>query len=726
MTTANAETRSFQAETRELLDLMIHSLYTNREIFLRELVSNASDALDKLRFEALKDSALRDGSEELRVRLEPDAEANTLVVDDNGIGMTRDEVVENIGTIARSGTKAFVEAARSGKDVTEEGESTPDLIGQFGVGFYSAFMVAEKVVVETRKAGTDEAVRWTSLGDGEFTVEDIEKAESGTRITMHLRPAVPEEGAEADAPVQDFTDPMTVRDVVKRYSDFVAYPVQMDMEHTLPVEPKEGEEPPEQPETTTEIRTETLNSMKPLWTRPKSEIEDKEYLEFYRHATHDWQEPLATVHFRAEGTHEYTALLFLPSQRPQDLLDPTQHHSRLSLYVKRVFVMQECEELLPPWLRFVRGLVDSSDLPLNVSRETLQHNRQVGQIRKRLTKKVIEALAGLQTDKREAYSRFWTSLGTVIKEGLYLDETHREDLAGLCLFQSSSGGAPAEPLDVFQPPKEEGEADTPPSEVCPYGYTTLAEYVARMPLAQKAIYYVTGPDRASVENSPHIEAARAKGYEVLFFVEPVDEWVLQRLDTFGDKPLTSLDRGAGDLEDGDEESQREEKQAELEPLLSAAQESIDDYVKEVRLSSRLRSSPAVLVSDDGALSPQLIQALRASGQQVPTQKRILELNPKHAVLNELSSLHGGGDEARFHLFVELLHGQALLAEGSPVPDPARYARLVTELMAPGTLEASEELASAAASGGAEADSKANEDKAEDAAEGEASEAEAGS
>ncbi|MDG2148708.1 MAG: molecular chaperone HtpG [Planctomycetota bacterium] len=690
MTSANPETRTFQAETRELLDLMINSLYTNREIFLRELVSNASDALDKLRFEALRDPSLRDGGQELRIRLEPDAEAQTLCIDDNGIGMTREEVIENIGTIARSGTRAFVDELRKGQD-SEEGNATPDLIGQFGVGFYSAFMAAEKVVVETRKAGEEEAVRWTSCGDGEFTVEDIEKSQSGTRICLHLRKPDTGEDGEPAADAQDFTDEFTLRDVVKRYSDFVSYPIQMDVERT------EGEGDDKK----TETRTETINSMQPLWTRAKAEISSEEYLDFYRHVSHDWQEPLGTIHFRAEGASEYTALMFIPSVRAQDALDPTQHHSRLSLYVKSVFVMQECEELLPPWLRFVRGLVDSSDLPLNVSRETLQHNRQVGRINKRLVKKVLEALSNLSQEKRAEYSRFWVSLGSMIKEGIYMDDAHRDELAALSLFQSSAGGPPKAP--------SEDEA-TETDEVCPHGFTMLSEYVGRMPLAQKAIYYVTGPDRSSVENSPHIEAAREKGYEVLFFVDPVDEWILQRLHTFEDKPLMSLDRGAGDLEEEEGGEKVEEKKAELEPLFQSAQESLDDYVKEVRLSSRLRSSPAVLVSDEGALSPQLEQAFRAAGQEVPKQKRILELNPSHPVLEQLTSLHENPDKTRFHLFVELLHGQALLAEGSSVPDPARFARLVTELMAPGT------LTQASSGSGAEGQGDAAQEKAEDGSE----------
>jgi molecular chaperone HtpG len=679
MPTTQPETHEFQAETRELLDLMIHSLYTHGEIFLRELISNASDALDKLRFEALKDTSLRPGDEELRVRLEPDAEARTLVIEDNGIGMTRQEVIDNIGTIARSGTQAFLEELKKasktrakskgkgkakGKKIAEPTEA-PEMIGQFGVGFYSSFMVAEKVVLETRRAGTDEAVRWTSTGDGEFSVEDIEKASCGTRITLHLRPT----GDGEDEQSQDFTDDWTLRDIVKRYSDFVGYPVQMDVEHT------EGEGD----EQKTVTRTETINSMKPLWTRSRSEITEEEYTEFYKHLTHDWQAPLDTIHFQAEGTTEYTALMYLPVDRPRDIFDPSQHQSRLSLYVKRVFVMQECEELLPSWLRFVRGLVDSSDLPLNVSRETLQHNRKIQQISSRLVKKVIEKLSSLQGEQRLRFTRFWVALGTILKEGLYLDEKHGEALSKLCLFQSSAGDGPSDTLS--QEPAE-GEDAPEPADVCPYGFTTLGEYVARMPLAQESIYYVTGADRSLVETSPHIEAARAKGYEVLYFVDPVDEWVLQRLSTFEDKPLKSLDKGEGEFEEEEDKTSRQERQEELAPFLEAARESLDDFVKEVRLSSRLKSSPAVLVSEDGAMSPQLERALKAAGQAVPEQKRILELNPEHALLGRLQELHESAQNERFHLYLELLHGQALLAEGSPVPDAARFAKLVTKLMLP--------------------------------------------
>ena len=685
MTTTGPEIHGFQAETRELLDLMIHSLYTHREIFLRELISNSSDALDKRRFASLTDESLRQEEGEPAIRLERDPEARTLVIEDDGIGMTREEVVQNIGTIARSGTKAFRQELEKAK--AESGEAAPELIGQFGVGFYSSFMVAEKVVLETRKAGTDEAVRWSSEGDGQFTLEAIEKERAGTRITLHLRP-LPEEGEDGtqdgtQEDVQDFTDEWTLRGLVKRYSDFVAYPIQMDVERT------EGEG--DEAETVT--KTETLNSMQPLWTRPRNEVEESEYHDFYRHLSHDWRDPLTTVHFKAEGTHEYTALLFVPEERPHDILDPAQNHSKLSLYVKRVFVMKECEDLLPSWMRFVRGLVDSNDLPLNVSRETLQHTRQMKQIQKRLVKKVLESLGKQLGDARRRYTRFWGSLGPVLKEGLFLDDDVRDELAGLCLFQSSAGAAPA-----ALAPAAEDEDESVPEGPCPWGYTTLAEYVERMPLAQPAIYYVTGAARAAVERSPHIEAARAKGYEVLFFVDPVDEWVLQKLTSFGGKELKSLDRGEGldEATDADHEADKE-KHAEL---LTAAQESLDDYVKEVRLSKRLRSSPAVLVSGEGDLSPQMIASLKAAGHDVPEPKRVLELNPDHAVLDQLSALRGTDDQ-RFHLYLELLHGQALLAEGTPLPDPSRFARLVTELMAPGSLAGEEAPGPGAASEGAE-------------------------
>jgi molecular chaperone HtpG len=642
--TAAAETRSFQAETRQLLDLMIHSLYSHREIFLRELISNASDALDKLRIEGLTDPALREAAGEPVITIELDAEARTLSIEDNGIGMSRDELVDNIGTIARSGTKEFADQLQAAKSA--DGEARAELIGQFGVGFYSSFMVADEVELETLRAGGDEAVRWRSKGDGEYTLETGERSKPGTRVTLHLRQ--PDEGEDGE--FTDFTQEWTVRQVVKRYSDFVEHPIQMDVERP---DPDAGEDASDK----TVTQTETVNSRRPLWTRAPKEVTEEEHTEFYRHLSHDFAEPLHTLHFRAEGTHEWTALLYLPKLRGMDVIDPQQNRSRVALHVKRVFVMADCEELVPTWLRFVRGIVDSADLPLNVSRETLQHARQMGQIRKRITKKVIDALGDLLADRREDYVAFWSQFGPIVKEGLFLDDDQRDELSRVCLFASTQGEEP----------------------------TTLGEYLERMPFSQTEILYVTGGDRRSAEASPHLEAAKAAGHEVLLLTDPVDEWVASRLTEFEGKKLKSLDKGESGVEESeDDKSKREEQQKELGGLFQSAQEAIDEHVSEVRLSSRLSESPAVLVNQPGGLSPHMEEMMRASGQDVPKSKRILELNPDHKVLGRLKTLFdelGGG--RGFNDYVELLHGQALLAEGSPLPDPARFAKLMAELMAPG-------------------------------------------
>lgn len=640
--TATAETRSFQAETRQLLDLMIHSLYSHKEIFLRELVSNASDALDKLRIEAASEPALREAAGEARILLEVDAEAGTLSIDDNGIGMSRDEVIANIGTIARSGTREFASQLAAAKD--GDGEARAELIGQFGVGFYSSFMVASEVTLETLRAGTDSPVRWKSSGDGEYTLEDGQRSTPGTRITLHLRKPDKDDGGE----FSDFTKEWTLRSIVKRYSDYVAHPIQMEVERS---ETAEGDDKP------TKVRKlETLNSQKPLWTRPAKDVKPEEYTEFYRHLQHGFGEPLHTLHFKAEGTHEWTALLYLPSERGMDMADPTQKRSRVALHVKRVFVMADCEELVPPWLRFVRGVVDSADLPLNVSRETLQHARQMRQIRSRIVKKVIDCFGELLEKRRDDYVEFWRQFGSLIKEGLAMDDEHREALSKVALFQSTRGAE----------------------------LTTLAEYSDRMAFSQEEILYVTGHDRKAVERSPHLEAARTAEREVLLLTDPVDEWVVGHLTEFGDKPLKALDKGDLDLgEATDKKEKRDEKQQELSAVLEAVQHALHDHVSEVRLSGRLSESPAVLVGEAGGLSQHMEEILRASGQDVPVSKRILELNPDHAVLARLSALHaehGGGES--FSDFAELIHGQALLAEGNPPADPARFASLLAALMAP--------------------------------------------
>ncbi len=638
--TAQTETHRFQAEVQEVLSLVIHSLYTQREIFLRELISNSSDALDKLRFESLTAEDLLAEGESLGIALEVDRDGRRFLIADNGIGMGREELADNLGTVASSGTKRFLEALR------ERGaEGAPELIGQFGVGFYSSFMVSDRVVVETRRAGDEHGWRWSSEGSGEYTIEPADDLQRGTLVTLHLR-----EGAEYDELLSEWK----VREIVGRYSDFVEYPIQMEVERTQPKLDDEGKPIEGENETVTQL--ETLNSMKPLWARPKEEITEEEYRDFYQHLTRDWNAPLESIHFKAEGALEYTALLYLPAERPFDLFDPAQKASSTSLYVRRVLIMRDCEDLLPAWLRFVKGVVESNDLPLNVSRETLQDDPRVAQIRKRLVKKVLETLKGLLEEDRERYERFWEAFGLVIKEGIYFGEDDDGRISGLCLFESS---------------RDEG-------------HSTLAEYVERMPEEQEAIYVITGPSRKLVETSPHLEALRGRGVEVLFLLDPVDEWMLQRLTEFDGKPLRQVDRGEVDLEDEEAKSQREEKAKELEDLLAALRSELDDDISEVRFSARLKDSPAVLVGDDQAMSAHLERLLRRSGQEVPKRKRVLELNPSHPLLGGLEKLFAVDPKSpRIADYAQLLFGQALIAEGSPIEDPARFTRLVTALMVEG-------------------------------------------
>lgn len=637
------EQHEFRAETRQLLELMIHSLYSHKEIFLRELVSNASDALSKRRVERLQGEAGDDGLE-YAIWLEVDAEQRTLTIRDNGIGMSRDEVIENIGTIANSGTRRFLEQLN-----TSSGEELPELIGQFGVGFYAAFMVADQVSLETRREGETSAVRWQSTGDGGFTLETIEKEEVGTSITLQLK-ALPEDEAGS----ADFTQEWTLRETVRRYSDFVEYPIRMEVERTETPTDDEGKSI-EGAEPVTSVEVVTLNSQKPLWTRPKSEITEDEHKEFYRHLSHDWNDPLESIHFRAEGTTEYTALLYLPSQTRPGLFDPNEAKSQVQLYVRRVFINADCEELMPVWLRFVPGIVDSSDLPLNVSRETLQHARQLGAIQKRLTKKVIDAFGGLLANRREDYNNFWGQFGPVIKEGLYYDDESRESLAPVCLFRSTAEGA---------------EDD----------WTTLPEYLERAGEDQDAIWVLTAPDLESARRSPHLEAFAKRGLEVLLLTDHVDEFVLQRLTEFSGKPVKSVAKGELDLDTDEEKEAREKQSTEHAELLKAIAEQLQEHVGEVRFTGRLNDSPAVLVSSEHELSPHVQRAMEAAGQQsFGASKRTLELNPEHALVTKLEGLLASNPQS-FGNYCQLLLGQAFLAEGSPVPDPGKFGQLVTELM----------------------------------------------
>ncbi|MEM6570907.1 MAG: molecular chaperone HtpG [Planctomycetota bacterium] len=641
--TAQTETHRFEAEVQQVLSLVIHSLYTNRDIFLRELISNASDALDKLRFDALTDAGLMDDGESLGIALEADPGTRVLRIADNGIGMDREELTQNLGTIASSGTRRFLEAAAAGGDTSER----PDLIGQFGVGFYSAFMVADEVVVETRRAGSDEGWRWRSKGDGSYEIEPAEGLARGTVVSLHLREAGED---EEDGGAGKYLEEFALRDVVRRYSDFVEYPIQMEVERTRPKLDDEGK--PVEGESVTESSLETLNSQRPLWARPKSEITDEEHAEFYRHLTHDWNEPLTNLHFSAEGTLEYTALLYVPAKPPYDLFDPSHRDSNVSLYVRRVLIQRECKDLLPSWLRFVRGVVESADLPLNVSRETIQDDPRIRQIRKRLVKKVLDELASLLDGKREEYADFWTGFGAVVKEGIWAGEDEDGRIAKVCLFESSNGDAP----------------------------TTLAEYVERMKDGQEAIHVLTGTDRATVEASPLLESVLARDEEVLYLVDPVDEWVLQRLTEFDGKRIVPLDRGEVD-EDDEAKEKREELQKEHEGLLGSMREALDEDISEVRFTSRLKDSPAVLVAGEEGLSGHMERLLRRSGQEVPTQKRVLELNPEHPIVKGLAKLHGvDAASPRIAETAELLHGQALLAEGGAPKDPKRFGELLTAMM----------------------------------------------
>jgi len=618
-----SETLRFQAEASEVLGLMIHSLYRHKEIFLRELVSNASDALDKRRFEALTQPELAAGEPEARIRIELDEKERTLAVHDGGIGMSHDELVANLGTIARSGTKAFLEQIRQAGSTT-----TPELIGQFGVGFYSSFLVAARVEVVSRRAGSAEAWRWSSDGRGEFTLEPAEREAPGTSVTLHLKPDEPETADESEADERtDWLDEDALRTVVKSYSDFVAWPI--------------------------ELGGKVLNAQKPLWTRPKEEIKAEEYAEFYKLLAHDWTAPALTVHFKAEGTSEYTALLFVPSEKPFDLFERGEPRSRLALYVKRVLIVQDCADLLPPWLRFVRGLVDASDLPLNVSREVLQSTPLVRQIKKRVTKRVVDALGQLCADKRAEYETLFGHFGSVLKEGLYAGEDEDGKLAKLLLFDSTHGE----------------------------GRSSLAEYVARMQKEQKSIFYLAGNERSVLESSPHLESYRKRGLEVLLMSDPVDEWLLTRLHEFDGKPLAAIDRGAHELASESEKLAAEDLARGQRTLLSAIEERLGKEVSEARFSTRLSDSPALLVGEKGGLSPQMVRIMKAANQPVPEQKRALELNPDHPLVKRLMDAYAKDPKAEgVGDLVELLHGQALLAEGSPLGDPARFAKLLSRMV----------------------------------------------
>jgi molecular chaperone HtpG len=628
----------FQAETTQLLHLMIHSLYTQREIFLRELISNASDALDKLRFEALTNTELVPDGHKYEISLKPDVANKTLTISDTGIGMSRQDLIDHIGTIARSGTQEM----RKRMQESQSAEAVADLIGQFGVGFYSAFMVADKVTIITRRAGEASATQWESAGDGSYTLAEAEKASCGTDIILQLKKPDAENG------IEDYTDRWKLSMIVHKYSDFIPYPI---------IYEGPSQEPGEDESKEIKIETKTLNSQKPLWTRRRGEVSDSDYNDFYKHIANDWTEPLKVLPLKAEGTFELEALLFIPAQAPYDLF---YHGSEagLKLYAKRVMVMEKCEEVLPHYLRFVKGVVDSSDLPLNISRQRLQQDRHITQIRKWLTKKLLEALAELKEKESEKYLKFWEQFGKAMKEGVSSDYENKDKLLPLLLFESSHD------------PKE---------------LTTLGDYVARMKPEQKEILYLTGESRKVIENSPHLESVRQKGYEVLYLSDPVDELLVQHLHEFQEHKLKSVTKGRFEMGTDEEKKQAEEqikqKEEEYKSFLEACQKKLDEYVKQIRVSSRLVDSPACLVTEEHEYSPHLERLLQKGKGGGPKQRRIMELNPNHPIVQKLHErFKSNSEDATLGDAIELLFELALVAEGSEIADPVRLNRLTLDLL----------------------------------------------
>jgi molecular chaperone HtpG len=636
------QTKQFQTEVTQLLDLVIHSLYSNRDIFLRELISNSSDAIDKVRFEAQSNESLLEGNSTWTITIAADKNAKTLTISDNGIGMSASEVEEHIGTIAKSGTKAFMQTLKQAAAADQ-----PEMIGQFGVGFYASFMVAERVTLITRRAGDQQhATRWESIGDGNYTIEECQKTTRGTDIVLTLK----EEFV-------DYLDEWRIRSIVKKYSDFIQYPVQMTVTRTVPVTDDEGNEI-EGGGTIEKEEVQTLNSMKAIWARPKSDVSEEEYQEFYKHVAHDFENPFRTIHFSAEGTSEFKALLYLPAKKPFDIF-MAERKRGIQLYVRRVFITEKCDELLPDYLRFVRGVVDSADLPLNVSRELLQEDQQIRRIQKSLVGKVLSTLSDLKEKEYDDYVSFWQEFGPIIKEGVHLDFANREKLQDLLLFESSNS--------------ETGS------------YISLKQYVERMPENQKEIYVITGEDRQTVEQSPLLEAFKKKGFDVLFLTDPVDEWVLQSLNQYDEKPLKAVDRGDVDIDTEDEKKERESKQEAAKQTFGSVLEfinsALDGKVKEVRFSKRLTDSACCLVADEYGMNANMERIMRAMNQDVPENKRVLELNADHPIVKVMSDMHGSNpDNPRLKDYAGLLYDQALLTEGSPIKDPLSFTRLVSELM----------------------------------------------
>ncbi|WP_348945626.1 molecular chaperone HtpG [Chitinibacter sp. FCG-7] len=625
------ETLGFQAEVKQLLQLMIHSLYSNKEIFLRELVSNASDACDKLRFEAINNDSLYGNDSELKIHVSFDQDAKTITIADNGIGMSREEVIKNIGTIARSGTKEFF------SQLSGDAQKDAHLIGQFGVGFYSAFIIADKVTLTTRRAGEEGATQWVSAGDGEFTLEDVAKESRGTEIVLHLK-----EGEE------EFLNDWKLRSIIRKYSDHITLPILMPAQAGYnedgSIKPAEGEE--------------TVNQANALWTRSKSEISDEQYTEFYKHVAHDYDDPLAWSHAKVEGRQEYTELLYVPQRAPFDLYDRERRHG-VKLYVRRVFIMEDSEKLLPQYLRFIRGVIDSSDLPLNVSREILQHSKDIEQIKSGCVKKVLGMLEGLANSDDEAekakYAKFWTEFGKVLKEGVGEDFANKERIAGLCRFASTANDSSEQ-------------------------IVSLADYIGRMKEGQEQIYFITADSYAAAKNSPHLEVFRKKGIEVLLLSDRVDEWAFSGLTEFEGKKLQSVAKGELDLEQFTDEAEKQQQEAaatELKDVLEQMKSVLGESVKDIRVTHRLTDSPACLVVENQDMSANLERLLKSAGQDVKGSKPILEINPTHPLVGKLKA-ESASD--KFGDWTQLLFDQALLAEGGQLEDPSAFVKRLNGLM----------------------------------------------
>ena len=621
---AHKETLSFQTEVKQLLQLMIHSLYSNKEIFLRELISNGSDACDKLRFEALADDALYEGDTDLKLHVGFDKEARTITITDNGIGMNRQEVMDNIGTIASSGTRKFLEA------LSEDQSQNAQLIGQFGVGFYSSFIVADRVTVETRRAGLgkEHGVRWESSGEGEYTLETIEREARGTSVTLHLR-------EDAD----EFLDDFRLRSIIRKYSDHISLPILM---------PKLDEEG----KPTDEL--ETVNKASALWTRARSEVSDEEYKEFYKHVAHDFEEPLSWLHNKVEGTQSYTTLFYIPKRAPFDLYDRDKRYG-VKLYVRRVFIMDDAEQLMPNYLRFVRGVVDSDDLPLNVSREILQRNRQIDTIRNGSVKKILAHLEKLAKDEPEQYAEFWQAFGNVLKEGPAEDFGNKEKIAGLFRFASTHNDSDAQNV-------------------------SLDDYLGRMQDKQEKIYYITAESYAAAKSSPHLELFRKKGIEVLLMYDRVDEWMMSFMEEYEGKPFVSVAKGAldlGELEDQQEKEKAEKAEQDYKSLLERIQKVLEGKVKEVNVSHRLTDSPSCLVVSEHDMAMSMQKLLKQAGHNVPNIEPVLEINPDHPLVTRLQKVE---DEQDFNDWSRILFEQAMLSEGGQLEDPVAYVSRVNRLL----------------------------------------------